>query len=120
MTAQAEPKPTDPADRTSADPDAGAPAASETGPAMTDLHKPTVVNVADEAVEEEAYAAAGRIARGAPIAARLHKRMARRVAQPEPLTSDELDEPFRTCDTADYKAGVRAFLNKEKPDFRGE
>jgi enoyl-CoA hydratase/carnithine racemase len=76
--------------------------------------------VGDKAVADEAYAAAGRIARGAPIAARLHKRMARRVAQPEPLTAEELDEPFRTCDTADYKAGVRAFLNKEKPDFRGE
>ena len=76
--------------------------------------------VADEAVEAEAYAAAGRIAKGAPIAARLHKRMARRVTRPEPLTDAELDQPFRTCDTADYKAGVRAFLNKQKPDFRGE
>ncbi|MBK1669680.1 enoyl-CoA hydratase [Rhodovibrio sodomensis] len=75
---------------------------------------------ADAEVEAEACAAAGRIAKGAPIAARLHKRMARRVDQPEPLTADELDAPFRTCDTADYKTGVRAFLNKERPDFRGE
>jgi enoyl-CoA hydratase/carnithine racemase len=76
--------------------------------------------MADDAVEAEAYATAGRIAKGAPIAARLHKRMARRVGRPEPFTEDELDVPFRTCDTADYKAGVRAFLNKQEPDFRGE
>ncbi|MBK1698058.1 enoyl-CoA hydratase/isomerase family protein [Rhodovibrio salinarum] len=75
--------------------------------------------VPDTEVEDEAYATAARIAKGAPIAARLHKRMARRVAQPEALTADELDAPFQTCDTADYKTGVRAFLNKEKPNFRG-
>jgi enoyl-CoA hydratase/carnithine racemase len=71
-------------------------------------------------VAEEAAAAARRIARGAPLAARLHKAMARRVQDPAPFTEEELDRPFRTCDTADYKAGVRAFLNKEKPEFRGE
>jgi enoyl-CoA hydratase/carnithine racemase len=74
----------------------------------------------DDAVADEAYAAAGRIAKGAPLAARLHKQMARRVEQSQPLTAEELDRPFRTCDTADYKAGVRAFLNKDKPAFRGE
>lgn len=75
--------------------------------------------VADGEVEQEAYATARRIAEGAPIAAREHKAFARRVADPAPLTAEELDEPFRACDTEDYKEGIRAFLAKEKPKFKG-
>lgn len=73
----------------------------------------------DPEVEKEAYATAGRIARGAPLAAQVHKMLARRLSAPEPLSEEELDRPFQTCDTADYREGVRAFLAKEKPKFKG-
>ncbi len=75
--------------------------------------------VADAEVEQEAYGTAKRIAEGAPIAARGHKVFARRVKDPAPLTAEELDEPFRACDTEDYKEGIRAFLAKAKPRFKG-
>jgi len=81
-----------------------------------------VVNrvVADERVEEEADAAARRIAEGAPLVARWHKKFANRLADPRPLAPEEYDEGFACFATEDYRAGVRAFLDKKKPDFRGK
>ena len=76
--------------------------------------------VADDALEEEAAAAARRIARAAPLAARTHKRMARRALDPAPLSEAEWAEPFASCDSEDYREGVRAFLAKEKPAFKGK
>jgi enoyl-CoA hydratase/carnithine racemase len=75
--------------------------------------------VPDADAVEEAYAAARRIAAGAPIAARVHKQLARRIAAGAELTEDEADRPFQTCDSADYRTGVRAFLAKQKPQFEG-
>ncbi len=75
--------------------------------------------VADEAVEAEAYATARRIAEGAPLAARFNKRFVRRLADPEPLTPAEMDESYALCDSEDYREGLRAFLAKEKPAFKG-
>ena len=75
--------------------------------------------VADEEVEAEAYGTAKRIAAGAPLAARWHKQLSLRALEPRPLSEEELREPYRSCDTDDYKAGVRAFLAKEKPVFSG-
>jgi enoyl-CoA hydratase len=75
--------------------------------------------VADELVEPEALAAAGRIAAGAPLVARWHKKFARRLADPRPLTQAERDEAYACFDTADYRAGIEAFLSKRKPDFTG-
>lgn len=73
----------------------------------------------DEAVEAEAYGTAKRIANGAPLAARWHKQLSLRALDPRPLSAEEAREPYRSCDTEDYKAGVRAFLAKEKPVFSG-
>ena len=75
--------------------------------------------VPDETVEEEVYAAARRIADGAPLAARWHKKFVRRLLEPRPLTPEEIDEGFHSLGTEDYQTGVRAFLAKEKPRFRG-
>jgi enoyl-CoA hydratase/carnithine racemase len=75
--------------------------------------------VPDDAVEAEALAAARRIAEGAPLAARWHKKFARRLADPRPLTAAERDECFDCFDTEDFRIGYAAFLAKRKPQFVG-
>jgi enoyl-CoA hydratase/carnithine racemase len=75
--------------------------------------------VPDGHVAAEARATAERIADGAPLAARWHKRFARRLADPRPLTETEYDECFDCFDTEDFRIGYRAFLAKEKPRFVG-
>ncbi len=76
--------------------------------------------VPDDKVEEETAAMVRRIAEGAPLVARWHKRFARRLADPRPLTPEEYDESFACFGTEDYRIGYRAFLAKDKPDFRGK
>jgi enoyl-CoA hydratase/carnithine racemase len=65
-------------------------------------------------------ATARRIAEGAPLVARWHKKFARRLRDPRPLSGDELDEGFAAFATDDFQEGYRAFLAKRKPEFRGE
>jgi enoyl-CoA hydratase len=75
--------------------------------------------VADERVAEEARASAERIAEGAPLVARWHKKFARRLADPRPLDAAELDEGFDCFDSEDFRIGYAAFLAKQKPRFVG-
>lgn len=75
--------------------------------------------VADGEVEAEAYAAARRIAAGAPLVARWHKQFLRRLADPRPLTEAETDEGFACFGTEDFATGYRAFLAKSEPEFEG-
>jgi enoyl-CoA hydratase/carnithine racemase len=75
--------------------------------------------VPDDKLEDEVTATAQRIVRGAPLAARANKRFARRLADPTPLSQKEINESYALCDSEDYKEGVRAFLAKEKPVFKG-
>jgi enoyl-CoA hydratase len=75
--------------------------------------------VADAGVVEEAYAAARRIAEGAPLVARWHKKFIHRLLDPRPLTEAERDEGYACFDTEDFRTGVAAFLAKKKPAFEG-
>ncbi|MBL8489746.1 MAG: enoyl-CoA hydratase/isomerase family protein [Rhodocyclaceae bacterium] len=76
--------------------------------------------VADEAVATEAAATARRIAAGAPLAARAHKRLVRRLtATVPPLTEAEVRENFAFLDSHDYREGLAAFLAKRRPEFQG-
>ncbi|HET9042186.1 MAG TPA: enoyl-CoA hydratase-related protein, partial [Burkholderiales bacterium] len=75
--------------------------------------------VPDAGVIEETYATARRIADGAPLVARWHKKFVRRLTDPRPLTPEEHDESFACFDTEDFRIGYRAFLDKKKPEFKG-
>ena len=75
--------------------------------------------VPDDKVEEETYATARRIAEGAPLVARWHKKFALRLADPRPLAEDEVDESYACFDTEDFREGAAAFVAKRKPQFKG-
>ncbi|HZI84015.1 MAG TPA: enoyl-CoA hydratase-related protein [Casimicrobiaceae bacterium] len=75
--------------------------------------------VPDTDVAAEAQAAAERIAEGAPKVARWHKKFARRLADPRPLSAAEVDECFDSFDTEDFRIGYASFLAKKKPEFIG-
>jgi enoyl-CoA hydratase/carnithine racemase len=76
--------------------------------------------VPDAVLEEEAYATARRIAEGAPLVNRWHKRFVRRLApRAAPLTEAEIEENFAYFATEDYRIGMRAFAEKKQPRFKG-
>ena len=78
--------------------------------------------VADDQVTAEAMATAARIAAGAPLVNRWHKKFANRIAEglsARPLSEAEAAENFACFDTEDFQIGHQAFLKKEKPKFKG-
>jgi enoyl-CoA hydratase/carnithine racemase len=76
--------------------------------------------VADGQVAAEANATARRIADGAPLVNRWHKKFINRLLDPKKLSPRELEEGYASFDTADYREGFRAFLAKRKPAFRAD
>ena len=76
--------------------------------------------VADGAVAAEVEKSAARIAEGAPLVNRWHKKFINRVVRGGVLRAEEEAEGFACFDTEDYKTGVAAFLEKRKPAFEGK
>ena len=74
--------------------------------------------VPDAEVERESYAAAERIAAGAPLVARWHKQFIDRLSVRADLTPQEWSVGFACFDTEDYREGVAAFLGKRKAEFK--
>ncbi len=75
--------------------------------------------VPDSTVEEEVKTTARRIADRAPLVHRWHKKFVRRLTDPTPLSAAEIAESYAACGTEDYRAGITAFLAKERPCFKG-
>jgi enoyl-CoA hydratase len=76
--------------------------------------------VGDDKVDGEAYATARRIAAGAPLVARTHKQLVRRLMlTDQPLTEEEIRANLSYLDSADYHEGLAAFLEKRAPNFNG-
>ena len=75
--------------------------------------------VPDARVDEEAHASARRVADGAPLVHRWHKKFLRRLEEGGPLSEAERDEAYACFDTRDFAEGRRAFLAKAPPRFEG-
>ena len=76
--------------------------------------------VPDEQVADAARRSAERIAQGAPLAARINKRLSARLSQGGALTEDEYQDYFSYAESRDHQEGVRAFLAGVDPSFSGD
>jgi len=74
---------------------------------------------ADDEVEVECYATARRVSEGAPLVARFHKHALRRLADPTPLSNEEIEAALDCYTSEDFHVGYRAFLDKISPKFKG-
>lgn len=74
----------------------------------------------DTSVVERGYGLVARIAAGAPLVNRWHKRFIHRLLDPTPVSEAEREETYAAFATFDYREGRSAFLEKREPRFRGE
>ncbi len=71
-------------------------------------------------LDKEVAQTVQRIAAGAPLAARMNKRLARSLSpQPQALDAQAFANAYALLDSHDYREGVAAFLARRKPDFSG-
>ena len=75
--------------------------------------------VPDDQVQDAALALARRIAQGAPLANRYHKRALQRLRGELPITAEELEASRSYPYTEDFHEAARAFVEKRRPVFRG-
>ncbi len=75
--------------------------------------------VPDDAVEAEALALAGRIAAGAPLAARFHKAAIAALLGPLPVPAAAQATAGGFVQTEDFRDAVRAFAERRPPRFVG-
>lgn len=75
----------------------------------------------DGEFDEHIQSVVDRMARGAPLAARINKETVRRlVSDSRSLDHSEIDQFFRYAESHDHREGVRAFLAGQVPAFTGE
>jgi len=73
----------------------------------------------DASVVERGFGLVARIAAGAPLVNRWHKKFVRQLLERRPLTEDERAEAYKAFETDDYREGRSAFVEKRDPDFSG-
>ena len=74
---------------------------------------------ASDDVMTEARNTAERIAAGAPLVHRWHRKFLSRLQDPTPLSAEELAESYACFDAENFQTGYRAFLEKKTPEFKG-
>lgn len=75
----------------------------------------------DHELNDDVMRTARRLAKGAPLAARINKQTVARLRDsPEPLTPAELHAMFDYAESRDHQEGVAAFLAGRKPIFSGD
>ncbi len=76
--------------------------------------------VSDSEVEKEAYETSQRIADGAPLVARWHKKFAKKILNNEKIKDKVNNQGYECYDTEDFNIGYKSFLNKTKPKFKNK